>query len=81
MRTAPIPKLGEVFRCQATEALRATTPLPEKALSQYVREVRVGNVGVGEMLRVGSSALAVKMARKVGLRRLPSGRRRRRESR
>ena len=46
------PELGEVFRCQATEATRATTPLPEKAVSQYVREVRVGNIGVPELVRV-----------------------------
>jgi hypothetical protein len=62
------PELGEVFRCQATEATRATTSLPEKALSQYVREVRVGNIGVPELLRVGSNALVLKAARKVGLR-------------
>lgn len=62
------PELGEVFRCQATEATRATTPLPEKAISQYVREVRVGNVGLPEMARVGASALATKVARKAGLR-------------
>ena len=62
------PERGEVFRCQATEATRATTPLPEKAIGQYVREVRVGNVGVPEMVRVGSSALVTKLARKAGLR-------------
>lgn len=62
------PDRGEVFRCQATEATRATTPIPEKALGQYVREVRVGNVGVPELVRVGSSALVTKLARKVGLR-------------
>lgn len=62
------PELGEVFRCQATEATRATTPIPEKAISQYVREVRVGNVGVPEMVRVGSNALVTKLARKAGLR-------------
>lgn len=62
------PELGEVFRCQATEATRATTPLPEKAVSQYVREVRVGNIGVGELARVGSSAAATKVLRKLGLR-------------
>ncbi|WP_157953095.1 hypothetical protein [Nocardioides allogilvus] len=62
------PDLGEVFRCQATEATRATTPLPEKAIGQYVREVRVGNIGVPELVRVGSSALVTKLARKAGLR-------------
>ena len=62
------PEKGEVFRCQATEATRATTPMPEKAVGQYVREVRVGNVGVPELVRVGSSALVTKLARKAGLR-------------
>ncbi len=62
------PDLGDVFRCQATEATRATTPLPEKAVSQYVREVRVGNIGVPELVRVASGALVLKVARKVGLR-------------
>jgi hypothetical protein len=62
------PDLGEVFRCQATEATRATKPIPEKAVGQYVREVRVGNIGVGELVRVGSSAAVLKLARKLGLR-------------
>jgi hypothetical protein len=62
------PERGEVFRCQATEATRATAPLPEKAVSQYVREVRVGNIGVPELVRVGSGAVVTKVARKVGLR-------------
>ena len=62
------PEKGEVFRCQATEATRATTPIPEKAIGQYVREVRVGNIGVPELVRVGSSALVTKLARKAGLR-------------
>jgi hypothetical protein len=62
------PEKGEVFRCQATEATRATTAMPEKAVGQYVREVRVGNVGVPEMVRVGSSALVTKLARKAGMR-------------
>jgi hypothetical protein len=62
------PELGEVFRCQATEATRATTPLPEKAIGQYVREVRVGNIGVPELARVGASAATTKVLRKMGLR-------------
>ena len=62
------PELGEVFRCQATEATGATTPIPEKALGQYVREVRVGNIDIPTLVRVGSNALTLKLARKVGLR-------------
>jgi hypothetical protein len=62
------PELGEVFRCQATEATRATTPMPEKAIGQYVREVRVGNIGVPELAKVSTSAAATKVLRKLGLR-------------
>lgn len=62
------PELGDVYRCQATEATRASTPLPELAISQYVREVRVGNIGVPELVRVGSAAFVLKLARKMGLR-------------
>lgn len=62
------PELGEVFRCQATEATRASTAMPEMAVGQYVREVRVGNVGVPELVRVAGSALVTKLARKAGLR-------------
>lgn len=62
------PEHGEVFRCQATEATRATTPMPEKAVGQYVREVRVGNIGVQELARVSASAAATKVLRKLGLR-------------
>jgi hypothetical protein len=42
--------------------------MPERALGQYVREVRVGNIGMWELARVGSAALALKIARKLGLR-------------
>lgn len=62
------PALGDVFRCQATEATRATSPMPEMAVGQYVREVRVGNVGVPELARVAGGALVTKVARKAGLR-------------
>ncbi len=62
------PELGEVHRCQATEATRATTPLPEKAIGQYVREVRVGNIGVSELTRVGADVAITKVLRKLGRR-------------
>jgi hypothetical protein len=62
------PNLGEVFRCQATEAPRATTPMPEKAIGQYVREVHVGNISAWDLARVGSSTVVLKVARKLGLR-------------
>lgn len=62
------PVHGEVFRCQATEAPRASTPLPEKAVGQYVREVRVGNVSTWDLIRVGVGAATLKVARRLGVR-------------
>jgi hypothetical protein len=40
------------FRCQATEARRATTELPVWDIRQYVREAQAGNVTWGRMLRL-----------------------------
>lgn len=45
---------GDVYRCQVTELRNATTALSSWDLSQYVRDVRSGNIGVGAVL----SALA-----------------------
>jgi hypothetical protein len=42
----------EVFRCQITESLAASTPLQPRQWSQYVAEVRNGNVGIVRFLRV-----------------------------
>jgi hypothetical protein len=39
------------YRCQATDLLRASTPLGPWELGQYVRDVRSGNVGLGSMLQ------------------------------
>jgi hypothetical protein len=55
------------YRCQATEATRASTPIPEKALGQYVREVRVRNISLLELVSVGAGALLRKIGRKLGL--------------
>jgi len=41
-----------LYRCQSTELNRATRPLPWWDLRQYVRELRSGNVRVGEFCRV-----------------------------
>jgi hypothetical protein len=40
------------YRCQATELRRASSPLAWWDVRQYVRDLRSGNVGPGEMLRV-----------------------------
>jgi hypothetical protein len=61
-------ELGQVFRCQATDAIRATSPMSEKAIGQYIREVRVRNISVWELARVGFGALILKLARKLRLR-------------
>lgn len=45
---------GDVYRCQATELRNAATALSSLDLSQYVRDVRSGNIRVGAIL----SALA-----------------------
>jgi hypothetical protein len=55
------------YRCQATEAARATTPIPEKAIGQYIREVRVRNVSPWELVRVGAGAVLRKLRRRFGL--------------
>ena len=44
------PDGEEVFSCQATEMLRATSPMPWWMLGQYVRDVRSGNASVGRVL-------------------------------
>lgn len=42
----------EVYRCQITESLAASTPLHPREWNQYVAELRDGNVGVWRFLRV-----------------------------
>ena len=42
----------EVFRCQITESLAASTPLHPREWGQYIAEVRNGNVGIVRFLRV-----------------------------
>lgn len=56
------------FVCQATEAHAATLgPIPVSSLHQYVREIREGNIGWLELLRVGGRALASRFGPKLGL--------------
>ena len=42
----------EVFRCQITESLKASTPLAPREWSQYIAEVRSRNVGLWRFVRV-----------------------------
>lgn len=39
------------YRCQATDLLKASGPLPWWDIRQYVRDVWSGNVGVGDLLK------------------------------
>jgi hypothetical protein len=41
---------GTVYRCQATELRNATTELSSSDLSQYVRDITSGNIGVSAIL-------------------------------
>jgi hypothetical protein len=58
---------AEAYRCQATEALRATEPLSSYDLRQYVREFRSGNVGLPHLLRVGVRAVSSLVRRRLRL--------------
>lgn len=58
----------EEFRCQATEAFRATERLPGRDPRQYAREVSSGNVPLGRVLRVLARALWWSVGRRTGLR-------------
>jgi hypothetical protein len=58
----------EVFRCQATEAFRATEPIPSVVSpGQYVREISCGNVGVGTFLEVAARAISWKVGVTLGM--------------
>jgi hypothetical protein len=59
---------GDRYICQATEARKATVgPVSVTNLGPYVREIREGNVGWGELLSVGVRALACRFGPKLGL--------------
>lgn len=49
-RVSTDPSEGPIYRCQATEIARASTPLSRKALWQYVADVRSRNVGLFRLL-------------------------------
>jgi hypothetical protein len=58
--TAIVSRTPEIiYRCQATEVLRSTTPLPWWDLRQYVQDLFSGNVGWREVVEV----LAVRVLR------------------
>jgi len=70
-QTATAPG-AEVFRCQATEAFRATEPIsPWQKPIQYFREVSTGNVSLRHFIRVATRALAWKWGPWLGLNGVP----------
>ncbi len=60
----------EVYRCQYTDLVRATTPIGELEPSQYVGELRSGNIGVRRFVTVLLRAFWWRVSRRV-LRRVP----------
>lgn len=59
---------AEVFKCQATEAFRATESISSAASpAQYVREIAGGNVSLGRFLRVAVRAVSWKLGARLGL--------------
>lgn len=42
----------ERYSCQATELVRATSPLPWWDIRHYITDITSGNVGIGEVIRV-----------------------------
>ena len=57
----------EVWRCQATEALRATEALKTSDVRQYFRELKVGNIGFLRFLRVASRGFVMEVASRLGV--------------
>ena len=57
----------EAYRCQATDALLATESMNNYDPRQWIREWRVGNVGVRHLLRVWMRSVATAFARRAHL--------------
>ncbi len=53
----------DIYSCQITTAPAASTSLRESDLSQYIREIRAGNITVPHFLRVALRAVAGRLAR------------------
>jgi hypothetical protein len=56
-----------VYRCQATEASRASEPMGNYDLRQYIRELATGNVKLSRLLRVAVRGLAGLIGRRLRL--------------
>ena len=55
----------EVWRCQATEAPRASTPIKETDPRPYIREIKSGNVTIWHFSRVAFRAVTERIGRKL----------------
>jgi hypothetical protein len=55
-----------VFRCQATEAIRATEPQTAWEPSQYIREISSGNISLREFATTAFRAIYYKVMRRFG---------------
>src|SRR5262245_61995736 len=63
---------SEVWRCQATEAFKASAPLKTSNLPQYWRELTNGNFGLLRFIRLAVRGFIIEVADRVGLfKRLP----------
>jgi hypothetical protein len=56
----------EVFRCQITESLGASTPLHPREWGQYTAELKSGNVGILRFLRVFARMNVWRIAHRLG---------------
>ena len=56
----------DVYRCQITESIKASTPLAVRDWSQYTAEVRSGNVGIFRFLKVAAWMTVVRFAHRLG---------------
>jgi hypothetical protein len=56
-----------VYKCQATELLRASEPVPRWSVSSFLHEVRSGNVGLWRFLRVTTGIVLYVVGRRLHL--------------
>lgn len=56
----------ELWRCQATEAFRASEPLKTSDLRQYWREIKSGNYRLGRFISVATRGFFMEIASRVG---------------
>ena len=60
---------GVRYRCQATEALAASTPMSKRDVRQFWREIAAGNLSVTHLVRVIARTLWHRLLRALGIRR------------